>query len=109
MFSLQFGLYSFLEYEDNYGLNFVGSLAVLRVFRVLIKLLTVRFVQFGPLPLTSGGGRGPPNHLPRTHTPPRAFTALRGENQPFEPASQADALKGFRPRRLTRPAGWSSS
>lgn len=35
--SSQFGLYSFLEYEDNYGANFVSTATVLQTFRVLIE------------------------------------------------------------------------
>ena len=38
MFPSQFGLYSFLEYEDNYGSNFVRSTVVSQTIRVLTAL-----------------------------------------------------------------------
>lgn len=39
--SLQFGLYSFLQYEDNYGSNFVSPTPAPQTFRVLIAFLAV--------------------------------------------------------------------
>jgi len=41
MFPPQFGLYSFLDYEDNYGSNFVSPTIVLQSLRVLIISLAV--------------------------------------------------------------------
>ena len=39
--SSQFGLYSSLEYEDNYGSSFVSATIVLQTLRVLIAFSAV--------------------------------------------------------------------